>query len=51
MCSKDSCHFRARKCPECSDGYLLERRGYSRFLGCSNYPECSYTERVGTRRR
>ena len=29
-------------CPECG-GKLVERRGYSKFLGCSNYPQCHYT--------
>jgi DNA helicase-4 len=52
MCSKAGCNFRARKCPGCHDGYLVERRGpRSRFLGCSNYPECSHTESLGIRRR
>lgn len=26
-------------CPECS-GYMIVRKGYSSFLGCSNYPKC-----------
>lgn len=29
-------------CPECG-GKLVERKGYSKFLGCSNYPKCHYT--------
>lgn len=28
-------------CPECEDGWLVERSGpYSRFLGCVRYPSC-----------
>jgi DNA topoisomerase-1 len=31
-------------CPKCG-GNLVEKRGrYGRFLACSNYPECKYTE-------
>lgn len=33
-------------CPECK-GQLLERSGpYGRFMGCSNYPACSYKRKV-----
>ncbi len=32
--------------PSC-DGWLKEKMGkYGRFLGCSNYPECSYTRNL-----
>jgi ssDNA-binding Zn-finger/Zn-ribbon topoisomerase 1 len=32
-------------CPECGIGRLFEREGgYGPFLGCSTYPECTYTE-------
>jgi DNA helicase-4 len=28
-------------CPECENGWLVERRGrYGRFLGCVSYPRC-----------
>lgn len=34
-----------RACPECADGRLLIRWGrYGRFIGCSNFPTCRYTE-------
>jgi len=49
QCSDDSCSFIASKCPRCEDGYLIERMGYSRFLGCSNYPDCRYTKQLRTR--
>jgi len=33
-------------CPKCS-GKLMERTGkYGKFLGCSNYPKCKYTENI-----
>ena len=34
-----------RKCPSCKDGNLLPKVGeYGAFKGCSNYPECNYTD-------
>jgi len=36
-------------CPRCG-GHLLERQGpFRMFLGCSNYPECNYTENLNYR--
>lgn len=36
----------AKKCPKCG-GNLIERSGkYGKFLGCSNYPRCKYTEGI-----
>lgn len=33
-----------KKCP-IDGGVLMKRRGkYGAFLGCSNYPKCTYTE-------
>lgn len=33
-----------KRCPV-DGGMLMKRRGkYGTFLGCSNYPKCSYTE-------
>ena len=33
-------------CPKCG-GKLVERRGkYGRFLGCSNYPQCTFTQKL-----
>lgn len=32
-------------CPRCN-GVLIERKGkYGRFLGCSNYPDCTFTSK------
>ena len=37
-----------RKCPSCDDGRLgLKTSRYGAFVGCSNYPECSYTRQFG----
>ena len=34
-----------RSCPQCHDGRLSIKFGkYGAFLGCSHYPECSYTK-------
>lgn len=34
-----------RDCPECEDGQLVIKHGrFGKFIGCSNYPECRYTE-------
>lgn len=37
------------QCPACRVGQLAERKGRngSRFLGCTQYPTCDYTEPVG----
>ena len=40
----------ARKCPSCEDGRLgLKTSRYGAFVGCSNYPECSYTRQFGSK--
>jgi len=34
-------------CPECSDGWLVERKGkWSKFLGCIKYPDCTGTRSI-----
>ena len=34
------------KCPKCG-GQLVERNGkYGKFIGCTNYPKCKYTENI-----
>ncbi|TWI79995.1 DNA topoisomerase I [Roseibium hamelinense] len=36
-----------RKCPSCSDGQLsLKVSRFGAFIGCSNYPECSFTRQL-----
>ncbi|MCI8755096.1 MAG: hypothetical protein HFG18_00700 [Oscillospiraceae bacterium] len=38
-------------CPECQ-GKLVWRRGrYGYFLGCSNYPECKYTQKLPPKKK
>lgn len=40
-----------RKCPR-SGGQLVQRSGkYGPFIGCSHYPRCRYTEKLGTKTR
>lgn len=40
------------RCEACGDGVLVERRGqYGVFLGCSNFPRCRNTTRVGANQR
>ena len=35
------CGASSRSCPECEDGWLVERSGgYGKFLGCVRYPTC-----------
>jgi DNA topoisomerase I, bacterial len=37
-----------RICPKCGTGHLSLKLGrYGAFVGCSNYPECSYTRQFG----
>ncbi|WP_417733418.1 topoisomerase DNA-binding C4 zinc finger domain-containing protein [Roseovarius sp.] len=36
-----SCGATFPACPECSDGWLVERKGkWGKFLGCVKYPDC-----------
>ena len=37
-----------KKCPQCREGKLVLRGSiYGKFYGCSNYPKCKYTEKLG----
>jgi len=37
------------KCTLCETGELIEKRGkFGRFIGCSNYPECKFTQAIST---
>jgi DNA topoisomerase-1 len=37
-----------RVCPNCGDGKLNLKLGrFGAFIGCSNYPECRYTRKLG----
>ena len=37
-----------RACPTCGDGRLSLKLGrFGAFIGCSNYPECRYTRKLG----
>lgn len=36
-----------RKCPDCNDGELVMKFGrFGKFIACSNYPTCKYTEKT-----
>ncbi len=36
-----------RKCPVCEEGDLVIREGrYGKFIACSRYPDCKYTETI-----
>lgn len=40
----DACND-VEPCPACSEGLLIKRKGkFGEFLGCSQYPRCSYTK-------
>jgi ssDNA-binding Zn-finger/Zn-ribbon topoisomerase 1 len=42
----DKCRTAFNQCPSCG-GVLVTRIGpYSNFIGCSNYSECEYTEKL-----
>ncbi|WP_151900427.1 UvrD-helicase domain-containing protein [Sulfurimonas hydrogeniphila] len=45
-CLNKDCDFQAELCIKCS-GYMIERNGrYGDFLGCENYPNCDYTQKI-----
>jgi DNA topoisomerase I len=33
-----------RDCPECSGDLVIKYGRWGKFIGCSNYPDCTYTE-------
>lgn len=38
------------KCPKCESGFLVQKwsdRNHSYFKGCTMFPECKYTEKIG----
>lgn len=37
---------KGRKCPKCNSDLKVARGKYGPFIGCSNYPECKYIERI-----
>lgn len=46
-----ACKDKKIKCPNCKDGYLVERDGkFGKFYGCSNYPRCTYTHDIRGKR-
>lgn len=39
--------FEHGECPSCGSALRLIEGQYSLFLGCSNYPNCRFTENIG----
>jgi len=35
-----------KKCPKCGHDLVLRSSVYGKFIGCSNYPKCKYTEKI-----
>jgi DNA helicase-4 len=45
---EDTRSFSEDKCVLCGTGYMVPRTGpYGSFLGCSNFPHCQHTAKVG----
>ena len=39
------------ECPKCKQGHLIVRKGkYGKFMGCTKYPKCDYTNKIETAR-
>lgn len=39
------------ECPKCKEGHLIVRKGkYGKFMGCTKYPKCDYTNKIETAR-
>ena len=36
-------------CPRCGGDLVLRSGKYGAFYGCSNYPDCTYTKKVGNK--
>ena len=36
--------FEEKKCPKCGNKLVVRESEYGKFLGCSSYPKCKYTE-------
>jgi DNA topoisomerase I len=37
-----------KKCPKCGSELLLRKSVYGKFIGCSGYPKCRYTEKLNS---
>lgn len=37
-----------KKCPKCGKELILRKSIYGKFIGCTGYPKCKYTENVGS---
>ena len=35
------------ECPKCKEGQLIVKKGkYGKFMGCTKYPKCDYTNNI-----
>ena len=34
------------KCPQCGGKLVMRNGKYGRFIGCSGYPKCKYTQNI-----
>ncbi len=51
MVNQCACGAEYPACMDCSDGWLVERRGkFGKFLGCVNYPSCRGRQSLKSRR-
>ena len=35
-----------RNCPNCGEKLIYKRSKFGQFIGCSNYPNCNYIEKI-----
>mgnify|MGYP001953690362 CR=1 FL=1 len=35
-----------RKCPKCESELIVREGKYGKFIGCENFPECKYIEKI-----
>ncbi len=40
-----------RKCPECGGELVMKYGRFGKFIACSNYPECKYTEKTAEEKK
>jgi len=40
-----------KKCPDCGGDLIMKFGRFGKFIACSNYPECKYTEKTGKEKK
>jgi len=48
-CSTSFDWISKRRCPKCSSELIFKKSRYGKFIGCSHYPTCKYTEDIEIR--